>query len=272
MNSQNQKTSEQPNVLPNSAIRVENLSWGPDADCNIVRNISFELARGKILGIVGANGAGKSSLLRCLYRIHKPTAGSVKIFNEDVWQCSASQFAQKVAVVLQHSHIEFNLTVRQIIEMGRTPYYRLFSSSAGDHKIIDEIVEQLELQLFIDRPFNKLSGGEKQRVYLARALVQQPDILILDEPTNHLDIRHQLEIMQLISTLNLTVVVSLHDLNLAACYSDYILLLSRGEMLFYGEPETTLTPEHIQQAFNVDCHISQHQKLGRQQFMYSLMS
>ncbi len=253
-------------------MHIENLSWWPKSASAILKNISFKVQRSKILGIVGANGAGKSSLLRCLYRVTPPTQGSIFIGSENIWGISPRQFAQKVAVVLQESPSDFSLSARQIIEMGRTPYYTLFSAqSQRDSLIIEQVIARLNLEALVDRDFSKLSGGEKQKVYLARALVQQPEILILDEPTNHLDIRHQLEIMQLITELGITVIVTLHDLNLAASYCDQILLLHRGEILAHDQIDNVLTPDFIKQAYGVNCHIGTHACNDTRQFQFSLL-
>lgn len=258
-------------VINNPIMAIQNLSWGPTPATCILHNINFEVQQNQMLGIVGANGAGKSSLLRCLYRVYQPECGSVSLLGENIWQIAPQQFAQKVAVVLQESPAEFSLTVKQIIEMGRTPYHQLFSgNSAADTKIIAQVIEQLSLQSLIERPFSQLSGGEKQRVYLARALVQQPTVLILDEPTNHLDIRHQLEIMQLIAELGITVIITLHDLNIASAYCDQILLLHEGAVLAHDCVDKVLTPEIIQQAYGVDCHITTHAAHSARVFQFSL--
>ncbi len=254
-----------------TVMRVINLSWGPNKSSTLLNKLNFNIQKNEILGIVGANGAGKSSLLRCLYRVHKPSEGCIYLAEQDIWTLTPQTFSQQVAVVLQESPAEFSLTVKQIIEMGRTPYFRLFGSmNNSDDAIINEIIAQLSLEPFIDRAFTELSGGEKQRVYLARALAQQPDILILDEPTNHLDIRHQLETMQLISNLGITIIITLHDLNLAANFCDNILLLHQGELLAHGKTAEILTPPLIKQAYGVNCTVDYHQKSNTHQFHYSL--
>ncbi|EPJ49454.1 MAG: hypothetical protein OFPII_01190 [Osedax symbiont Rs1] len=264
-------TSPLPVATLKTVMRVINLSWGPNKSSTLLNKLNFNIQKNEILGIVGANGAGKSSLLRCLYRVHKPSEGYIYLAEQDIWKLTPQIFSQQVAVVLQESPAEFSLTVKQIIEMGRTPYFRLFGSiNNSDDAIINEIIEQLSLAPFINRVFTELSGGEKQRVYLARALAQQPDILILDEPTNHLDIRHQLEIMQLISNLGITIIITLHDLNLAANFCDNILLLHQGQLLAHGKTVDILTPPLIKQAYGVNCTVNYHHKSNTHQFQYSL--
>lgn len=258
-------------VVEKNIMSIEALSWAPKNQANLLHDIQFNIKQNKILGVVGANGAGKSSLLRCLYRLHQPSQGKICLFGQDIWQISPQKFAQKVAVILQESPADFAVTVRQIIEMGRTPYQHLFSSAGHkDTEIIDEIVEQLQLGAFMGRQFSKLSGGEKQRVYVARALAQQPEILILDEPTNHLDIRHQLEIMQLISTLGITIIITLHDLNLAAIYCDEILWLHEGKILAHDNAEAVFSAEMIEHAYQVNGHVGRHIAHDVVQFQFSL--
>ncbi len=254
-------------------MTVDNLSWHVNENLQLLNSINFKIKKNKILGIVGANGAGKSSLLRCLYRVNQPTSGRVLLAEQDIWQINPQKFAQKVAVVLQESPADFALTVQQIIEMGRTPYYKTFGGASKlDNAIVDEVISKLELNKFVNRQFKALSGGEKQRVYLARALVQQPEILILDEPTNHLDIRHQLEIMQLISSLDITIIITLHDLNIASIYCDEILLLNNGHILAHDIVDNVLTAEVIQQAYAVNCHIGNHVLHQKKQFQFSLIN
>ena len=192
--------------------------------------MSFKLKPRKILGVVGPNGAGKSTLLRLLYRYYKPTTGKIKINGIDIWQLTSRQVACSIATVLQENSSDFSLTVREIVTLGRTPYSKWLtnSNSESDKKIVQSSIDRLSLTKFENRHLNTLSGGERQRVMVARALAQEPDILILDEPTNHLDIRQQLEILNLLKDLSITVITSLHDLNMARINCDEILILKDG--------------------------------------------
>lgn len=209
---------------------------------------------GHVLGIVGPNGAGKTSLLRLLYRFHRPTGGTVSVDGEDIWTLSARSVARKVAAVLQEQPTDFALTVREIVSLGRTPHRTGFGGSSGarDAQIIGAALDRMDLHGFADRALGTLSGGERQRVMVARALAQEPRLLILDEPTNHLDIRHQLEILQLIRDLPLTIVTSLHDLNMAAGVCDDLLLLHAGKPVGFGPPQSVLSETTVSQAFKVD--------------------
>ena len=239
-------------------ITVDDVSWSvKQKKQKILYPLSFELSPGKILGVVGPNGAGKSTLLRLLYRYYKPTTGKVKINGIDIWKLTSRQVACSIATVLQENSSDFSLTVREIVTLGRTPYSKWLSNSnsENDKKIVQSSIDRLSLNKFENRHLNTLSGGERQRVMIARALAQEPDILILDEPTNHLDIRQQLEILNLLKDLSITVITSLHDLNMARSNCDDILLLKDGCALGFGNPNLILSESNISEAFRVKaCH------------------
>ena len=239
-------------------ITVQDLSWSiKQKNQQILYPLSFKLKPRKILGVVGPNGAGKSTLLRLLYRFYRPTTGKIKINGIDIWQLTSRQVACSIATVLQENSSDFSLTVREIVTLGRTPYSKWLtnSNSESDKKIVQSSIDRLSLTKFENRHLNTLSGGERQRVMVARALAQEPDILILDEPTNHLDIRQQLEILNLLKDLSITVITSLHDLNMARSNCDEILLLKNGHALGFGNPNLILSESNISEAFRVKaCH------------------
>ena len=243
-----------------ATLSVQDLSWSPGRGREtLLHTTSFALEAGRVLGIVGPNGAGKTTLLRLLYRFHRPTAGRVLIDGEDIWTLSARSVAQRVAAVLQEQPGDFSLTAGEIVTLGRTPHRRGFAGTAGanakdspDKDIVDAALDRLELRGLADRHLGTLSGGERQRVMVARALAQEPRLLILDEPTNHLDIRHQLEILALIRNLPLTIVTSLHDLNLASGVCDALLLLQSGRPIGFGRPCSVLSEAAVSAAFHVD--------------------
>ena len=239
-------------------ITVQDLSWSiKQKNQQILYPLSFKLKPRKILGVVGPNGAGKSTLLRLLYRFYRPTTGKIKINGIDIWQLTSRQVACSIATVLQENSSDFSLTVREIVTLGRTPYSKWLtnSNSESDKKIVQSSIDRLSLTKFENRHLNTLSGGERQRVMVARALAQEPDILILDEPTNHLDIRQQLEILNLLKDLSITVITSLHDLNMARSNCDEILLLKDGHALGFGNPNLILSERNISEAFTVKaCH------------------
>lgn len=256
-----------------ATLTVEGLSWAPKKSSRILLHpTSFELEAGRILGIVGPNGAGKTTLLRLLYRYHRPIQGTVLVDGDDIWSMTARLAAQRIAAVLQEQPSDFALTVGEIVALGRTPHRKGFAGSAGanDLEIIHHALDQLDLHGLADRHLGTLSGGERQRVMVARALAQQPKLLILDEPTNHLDIRHQLEVLELIRNLPLTIVTSLHDLNLAAGVCDNILLLNAGHTIGFGSPSDVLSEASVEQAFQVNVRRENLSHSGNEHLTFNL--
>ncbi len=235
---------------------VQGVGWSPRGQGAILSDVSFSVDQGKVLAVCGANGAGKSTLLRMIYRYQRPSNGLVLLDGDDLWGLPPRTAARRVAAVLQEQPTDFALTVREMVGLGRTPHRHGFSGAgARDAQVIAASLYRLDLMRFADKPFGTLSGGERQRVMVARALAQEPELLVLDEPTNHLDIRHQLEVLGLLRALGLTVVLTLHDLTLAAEYADQILLLHQGRVLADGTPDAVLTGETVAQAFGVKARI-----------------
>ena len=258
-----------------ASLRVQDLSWSPARGAEtLLHPISFELTAGNVLGVVGPNGAGKTTLLRLLYRFHRPTTGTVHIDGDDIWDLSARASAQRVAAVLQEQPSDFALSVGEIVALGRTPHRRGFGGSTGakDKDIIDSALEQMNLFGLVHRHLGTLSGGERQRVMVARALAQEPKLLILDEPTNHIDIRHQLEVLELIRTLPLTIVTSLHDLNLASGACDDVLLLQSGQSLGFGPPSHVLSEIAVSNAFQIHARREQLSQSNTDHLTYHLHS
>lgn len=236
-----------------ASLVAENISWAPHKSLpRLLHPVSFEIQPGQVLGVVGPNGAGKSTLLRMIYHYQQPTSGHIWVDGEDIWSLAPRAAARKVAAVLQEQPGAFGLSVRDIVTLGRTPHRLGFSTpGAHDADIVEAAILRMDLQHLTDRDFGILSGGERQRVMVARALAQQPQVLVMDEPTNHLDIRHQLEILSLIRTLGLTIVVSLHDLNMAADVCDAILLLENGHCKGFGPATDVLSETRVSQTFRV---------------------
>ena len=232
------------------------LTWSPRGAAPILQDVSFTVPQGQVLAICGANGAGKSTLLRMLYRYLRPDSGRVLLGGDDLWALSPRAAARRVAAVLQEQPTDFALTVREMVGLGRTPHRGGFTGAAArDGEVIASALHRMDLVRFADKPFGTLSGGERQRAMVARALAQEPELLVLDEPTNHLDIRHQLEVLGLLRGLGLTVVLTLHDLTLAAEHADAVLILHQGRLIAQGPPTTVLTPETITRAFAVTARI-----------------
>lgn len=231
-------------------------SWAPRGGTSILHDVSFAVPQGQVLAICGANGAGKSTLLRMLYRYLRPDAGQVLLGGTDLWALNPRAAARRVAAVLQEQPTDFALTVREMVGLGRTPHRAGFAGAgARDAEVVAASLHRMDLVRFAAKPFGTLSGGERQRVMVARALAQEPKLLVLDEPTNHLDIRHQLEVLSLLRGLGLTVVLTLHDLTLAAEHADAVLILHQGRLLAHGAPRDVLTPGTINRAFDVTARI-----------------
>ena len=242
------------------AVELRDVSWGPPKGQDILSGLGFAVPQGQIMAICGAYGAGKSSLLRLIYRHHAPRSGVVRVLGQDLWQSRATQIARNVAAVLQEQPTDFALTARQIVALGRLPHRRgwragLSLADDGDAGIVGAAMERMHLTALADRAFGTLSGGERQRVMVARALAQEPQVIVLDEPTNHLDIRHQLELLALLRGLGLTVIATLHDLTLAAGFADRILVLAEGRILADGPPDQALTEATLAHAFHVKARI-----------------
>jgi iron complex transport system ATP-binding protein len=223
----------------------------------ILSDISLEVKPGCFLGILGPNGSGKTTLLKSISRVLKPHGGSVLIDKEDIYKLNPKQVAQKMAVVPQFSNVGFSFSVMDIVLMGRNPHLGDFQMESGkDVDIARKAMELTNTWNFANRPINELSGGEAQRVVIARALAQEPKILLLDEPMSHLDIINQIELMDLIKNLctedGLAVIAVIHDLNMASRYCDNILLLKEGKVYALGPVEDVMTRENIQNVFGVD--------------------
>lgn len=222
----------------------------------ILNNISLALAGGQTIGLLGPNGSGKSTLLRCLAGLYPALKPRVYLNGEPLSALPLNSLARRMAFVPQHAEADGDLSVEQIVRMGRTPHRRTFSClRADDRAVIEEAIGLMQLAGLRYRLWRQLSGGERQRCQIARALAQQPEVLLLDEPTNHLDIHHQLELMGLISRLPMTVVIALHDLNLAANYCQQLVLIETGRVVSVGTPETVLTPDEIEKWWKVKAKV-----------------
>jgi iron complex transport system ATP-binding protein len=236
-------------------VALSGVFWGPKRQGDILHDLSFSVAEGEVLAICGANGAGKSSLLRLLYRHQAPRHGTVRLMGRDLWLMKAPEAARIIAAVLQEQPTDFALTTRQIVALGRLPHRKGFGPGTLDNAVVDASLRRMDLWAFADRPFGTLSGGERQRVMVARALAQEPRVIVLDEPTNHLDIRHQLELLALLRGLGLTVITTLHDLTLAAEFADRVLILREGRIIADAPPDQALSEATIAQAFNVTARV-----------------
>ena len=239
-------------------IEVQNISFAYGKQ-NVLRHVSFTLDYGMVLGILGNNGAGKSTLITCLNKILRPNDGRVLLDDVDILKMGRMEMARLVAYVPQKAETTQS-TVYDTALLGRRPYIK-WSMSQEDLDICDRVMEQLGIESIKLRPINELSGGEVQKVMLARALVQQPKLLLLDEPTSNLDPRNQHEIMNLIHNMakeqNFAVITVIHDLNLAARYCDRFLFMKDGTVFSYGGADA-MTRDTIKSVYGIDAHIESH--------------
>jgi iron complex transport system ATP-binding protein len=221
----------------------------------VIKNISLEVKRGEFLGIIGPNGSGKSTLLKLISRVLTPEKGEIRLEDKDITQMDRKDFSRKVAFVPQDTLIAFAFSVWEIVLMGRIPHLgRLQFESKNDFLIAENALRLTDVSYLRQKDIDELSAGERQRVIIAKALTQEPMLLLLDEPTSHLDIGHQIQILDLLKRLNreknLTIVIVLHDLNLASEYCDRLILINKGEVFKQGPVEEVLTYQNIEEVYN----------------------
>jgi len=256
-------------------LNVDQLSW-QISNKVILKDISFTVSKGEVIGIIGPNGAGKTSLLRCLSHQQKNTktsilSGDVYLKNKSINHYNAKELAQHFAHVAQKAEAIFSLTVLDIVKMGLLPHKGLFAvDNDHDKQQIKLALNKVGLAHVEKMNFNQLSGGEQQRLLIARALVQQAQILILDEPTNHLDVYYQHQILNLISQLNITVIMTVHDLNLASQYCQRLLLLDQGQLVADGKPAEILTEDQLSKVFRLPCLVTNDDLTQKPQIFFSL--
>lgn len=254
--------------MKGSRLTVEGVTLTAGAR-RLAEDVTLTAERGEVVGLIGPNGSGKSSLLRCVYRMLRPVSGTVRVDGADAWALPVRQVARTLAAVVQDAAADVDLAVRDVVAMGRAPHKRLLDAdTAEDHRLIEASLATADALHLADRAFDRLSGGERQRVLVARALAQQPSLLVLDEPTNHLDIRHQLELLGILRRLPATVLVALHDLNLAAAFCDRLYVLREGRVVACGPPAGVLTPALLREVYGVDAEVAVHPRTGAPQVTF----
>lgn len=240
------------------SLKVENLSFGYTKDQKILDDISIEVEPGEILGILGPNGTGKTTFIKCINNILKPIAGKVFYGEDLIGNMSHKEIAKVIAYVPQYNNSFFDMNVVDAVLMGRMPYVTA-SYSAHDKEIAFETIKQMELEKFAFRSIKAMSGGERQRVFIARALVQQPKFIILDEPTSALDLHNQLFILHTLAKIakeqNIGLIMTIHDLNLASMFCDEILMLKDSHVFAYGTPNEVLTEQNIDGMYRVNTDV-----------------
>lgn len=234
-----------------------------------LRKISLTLEQGEFVGIIGPNGSGKSTLLKLLAGYLRPDRGRILLDGDDINAMPRQQVAQRIAVVSQGAHVEFEFTVEELVRLGRRPYLSRWQNEApGDAEIVAAAMETTGVTPFRKRLFTRLSGGEAQRVLLAQALAQQPKVLLLDEPTTYLDMAHQQGIFNLLARLNrqgVTVVAVLHDLNMAALFCRRLVALKGGRLFGIGDVDTVITADNIGRLFGCRVAVTRHPHFGKPQ-------
>ncbi len=233
----------------------------------VLQDINLSIKAGEMVGLLGPNGSGKTTLLKLVSGILKPNRGEIRLGGSILSQLRRKPIARSVAVVPQQFHIPFAFTTTEVVTLGRTPFIKAFAEgSETDRQFVSEAMELVGINELRERRFDELSGGERQKIILAMALAQQPQLLLLDEPVVHLDITHQIEILELVRRLNaeqgLTVIAAMHDLNLASLYFDRLILLKEGRVSADGTPALVLTEDKIGEVFSAPVRVEPHPVTG----------
>lgn len=243
-------------------IKIDNLNWSYD-EKKILNSITLNIEDGKFTGIIGPNGSGKTTLVKLISKLLKSDKNTVSVNNKDLTHTKIHDLAKVMALVPQSSEVVYEFTVLEVVMLGRTPHLGRFDrTSKADYEIVKKAMQDTDTWQYKDRFINQLSGGERQRVIIAKALAQEPKILILDEPVTYLDVHHQIQVMDLIKKLSesrrITIVTILHDLNSALKYCDYVALLNDGEVYKYGIPKEVVTVNNIKSVYDIDVHMIKH--------------
>ncbi|MEW9095211.1 MAG: ABC transporter ATP-binding protein [Clostridiaceae bacterium] len=247
------------------SVDINNLNYSYD-DKQILNDINIEFEKNKFYSIIGPNGSGKTTLLKNIGRALPVNQSCIYIDGKEINDYKTKDLAKKLSSVPQNTNIDFDFSVLDIVLMGRAPYLKRFENEGEkDLSIVKEAMEMTNTWHLKDKFINQLSGGERQRVIIARALSQKSDIILLDEPISNLDIQHQIDILDTVKYLNreVTIIAVLHDLNLAAQYSDYLVLLKEGNISSHGTPEEVLTENNIQNAYNIETCIIKNPITGK---------
>ncbi len=241
-------------------LQVNQLQYENDETKFQLHSMDISINEGEIVSLIGPNGSGKSTLLRIVSRLLKPNSGSIHLNGENIQKMKSKDVAKSLTMLPQMNNHQLDLTVRELVEFGRHPHSgHKLSLSKEDDKIVEWAMEVTGLNHLANRLLPSMSGGERQRAWIAMTIAQHPKVLLLDEPTTYLDISHQLEVMELVKMLNekynMTVIMVLHDINQAAKYSDRLLVLKRGELLYDGIPHCVLCKEMFESIFEIEAEI-----------------
>jgi iron complex transport system ATP-binding protein len=242
-------------------IDVNSISFRYHEDW-VLQDVSFRVEKGEFLGVIGPNGSGKTTLLKILYHLLSPQRGEILLELVPMKKMSRSDIGKRIAVVAQETHLLFPFSVLEMVLMGRSPYLgHLMFESEKDLEIAKKAMEWTKILPFSERPIDELSGGERKRVFIARALAQEPEVILLDEPTANLDIHHQIDFLDLILNLNrergLTIIMASHDMNIASEFCDRLILLQGGRIYKMGTPEEVITKENIERVYGCEVWVDQ---------------
>jgi len=242
-------------------IDVNSISFRYHEDW-VLQDVSFRVEKGEFLGVIGPNGSGKTTLLKILYHLLSPQRGEILLELVPMKKMSRSDIGKRIAVVAQETHLLFPFSVFEMVLMGRSPYLgHLMFESGKDLEIAKKAMEWTKILPFSERPIDELSGGERKRVFIARALAQEPEVILLDEPTANLDIHHQIDFLDLILNLNrergLTIIMASHDMNIASEFCDRLILLQGGRIYKMGTPEEVITKENIERVYGCEVWVDQ---------------
>jgi len=242
-------------------IEVHSVSFRYHEDW-VLQDVSFRVEKGEFVGVIGPNGSGKTTLLKILYRLLSPQKGEILFELVSMKKMGRADIAKRIAVVAQETHLLFPFSVLETVLMGRSPYLGpLMFESEKDLEIAKKAMEWTKVLPFSERPMDELSGGERKRVFIARALAQEPEVILLDEPTTNLDIHHQMDFLDLILTLNrergLTIVMASHDMNIASEFCDRLILLQEGRIYKMGTPDEVITKENIEKVYGCEIWVDQ---------------
>lgn len=240
-------------------LEVDNLKFGYGKKL-VLDGVSFNIKKGEFLSIIGPNGSGKSTLLKTLNNLYPSNLGEISLEGRNINKFTKKDLAKKMALVLQDNTIDYEFTVEDIVLMGRHPHKGRFKrETEEDYKIVLESLKMTNTLGLKDRIITEISGGERQRVMIAKALAQRPSIILLDEPTSHLDINHQMEILKLLKEMNknkgTTIILVIHDINLGVRYSDRVIMLNKGKILEIGDSKKVITKDNIKLAYDIDVAI-----------------
>ncbi|HUA33769.1 MAG TPA: heme ABC transporter ATP-binding protein [Candidatus Binataceae bacterium] len=251
---------------PTPALRAESIRAGY-GDIDVLRAISLEVSAGEMLAIVGPNGAGKSTLLKVLGGAMRPASGKVELLGRSLDAFDRRELARSVAVVNQENAVAFRFSVLEVVLMGRAPHLGAFHfESPRDLEIASAALARFDLEPFAHRHIQELSGGERKRVFLARAVAQEPRVTLLDEPTAFLDLKHVAEIMtvfrELCAARAMSVVATMHDLNAAAIYADRVMLMKDGAAVGCGPPAEILTADNLRRVYETEVYVGRNPSTG----------